>query len=127
MEGEDLLTIRLETALVADKALTFLLEPRHQCSTTRTEELSSYAYSLPTVATRKQMRCGALNRLGLFLGTAVLAVVLFAAPNPLVVTLQNPTRNVTIYPNILIVIPLILLAALLLLYGATAENRKNTA
>jgi hypothetical protein len=68
-----------------------------------------------------------LNRLGLFLGTAVLAVVLVAAPIPLVVTLQNPTRNVTIYPNILIAIPLILLAALLLLYGATAENRKNTA
>ncbi len=68
-----------------------------------------------------------MNRLGLFLGTAVLAVVLVAAPIPLVVTLQNPTRNVTIYPNILIVIPLILLAALLLLYGATAENRKNTA
>ncbi len=68
-----------------------------------------------------------MNRLGLFLGTAVLAVVLVAAPIPLVVTLQNPTRNVTIYPNILIAIPLILLAALLLLYGATAENRKNTA
>ncbi len=68
-----------------------------------------------------------MNRLGLFLGAAVLAVVLVAAPIPLVVTLQNPTRNVTIYPNILIVIPLILLAALLLLYGATAENRKNTA
>lgn len=66
-----------------------------------------------------------MNRLGLFLGTAVLAVVLVAAPIPLVVTLQNPTRNVTIYPNILIAIPLILLAALLLLYGATAENRKN--
>lgn len=68
-----------------------------------------------------------MNRLGLFLGTAVLVVVLVAAPIPLVVTLQNPTRNVTIYPNILIAIPLILLAALLLLYGATAENRKNTA
>ena len=66
-----------------------------------------------------------MNRLGLFLGTAVLVVVLGAAPIPLVVTLQNPTRNVTIYPNILIAIPLILLAALLLLYGLTAENRKN--
>ncbi|MGA3108496.1 MAG: hypothetical protein ABSD99_03425 [Candidatus Bathyarchaeia archaeon] len=66
-----------------------------------------------------------MNRLGLFLGAAVLAVVLIAAPIPLVVTLQNPAHNVTIYPNILIAIPLILLAALLLLYGATAENRKN--
>lgn len=66
-----------------------------------------------------------MNRLGLFLGTAVLAVVLVAAPIPLVVTLQNPTRNVTIYPNLLFAVPLILLAALLLLYGLTAENRKN--
>ena len=72
------------------------------------------------------MRCGALNRLGLFLGGAVLAVVLVAAPIPLVVTLQNPARNVTIYPNLLFAVPLILLAALLLLYGATAENRENT-
>ena len=71
------------------------------------------------------MRCRALNRLGLFLGTAVLAVVLGAAPIPLVVTLQNPTRNVTIYPNLLFAVPLILLAALLLLYVLTAENRKN--
>jgi len=72
------------------------------------------------------MRCGALNRPGLFLGAAVLAVVLVAAPVPLVVTLQNPARNVTIYPNLLFAVPLILLAALLLLYGGTAENRENT-
>jgi len=67
-----------------------------------------------------------LNRPGLFLGAAILAVVLVAAPVPLVVTLQNPARNVTIYPNLLFAVPLILLAALLLLYGATAENRENT-
>ena len=67
-----------------------------------------------------------MNRAGLFLGAAVLAVVLVAAPVPLVVTLQNPARNVTIYPNLLFAVPLILLAALLLLYGATAENRENT-
>lgn len=67
-----------------------------------------------------------MNRPGLFLGAAVLAVVLVAAPVPLVVTLQNPARNVTIYPNLLFAVPLILLAALLLLYGATAENRENT-
>ena len=72
------------------------------------------------------MSCGALNRLGLFLGGAVLAVVLVAAPIPLVVTLQNPARNVTIYPNLLFAVPLILLAALLLLYGATTENREDT-
>ena len=67
-----------------------------------------------------------MNRPGLFLGAAILAVVLVAAPVPLVVTLQNPARNVTIYPNLLFAVPLILLAALLLLYGATAENRENT-
>jgi hypothetical protein len=67
-----------------------------------------------------------LNRLGLLLGAAVLGVVLVAAPIPLLVTLQNPARNVTIYPNLLFAVPLILLAALLLLYGATVENRKNT-
>jgi len=72
------------------------------------------------------MKCGALNRLGLLLGAAVLAVVLVAAPIPLLVTLRNPARNVTIYPNLLFAVPLILLAALLLLYGATAENRENT-
>ena len=71
------------------------------------------------------MGCGALNRLGIFLGAAVLAVVLVAAPIPLVVTLQNPARNVTIYPNLLFAVPLILLAALLLLYGATAENHES--
>ena len=63
-----------------------------------------------------------MNRLGLLLGVVVLAVVLVAAPIPLIVTLQNPTRDVTIYPNLLFAVPLILLAALLLLYGATAEN-----
>jgi hypothetical protein len=71
------------------------------------------------------MKCGALNKLGIFLGAAVLAVVLVVAPIPLVVTLQNPARNVTIYPNLLFAVPLILLAALLLLYGATAENHEN--
>ena len=66
-----------------------------------------------------------MNRLGFFLGAVVLAVVLVAAPIPLVVTLQNPARNVTIYPNLLFAVPLMLLAALLLLYGATAENHEN--
>jgi hypothetical protein len=67
-----------------------------------------------------------LNRLGLFLGAVVLAVVLVTAPIPLIVTFQNPARNLTIYPNLLFAVPLILLAVLLLLYGATAENRENT-
>jgi hypothetical protein len=30
MEGKDFLTVRFEAALVADKALAFFLEPRHQ-------------------------------------------------------------------------------------------------
>ena len=72
---------------------------------------------------REYVSCGALNRLGLLLGLAVLAVVLVAAPIPLVVTVQNPAGNVTIYPNLLFAVPLILLTVLLLLYGATAENR----
>lgn len=67
-----------------------------------------------------------MNRLGLFLGTSVLAIVLVVAPIPLIVTLKDPARNVTIYPNLLFAVPLILLAALLLLYGATAEDRENT-
>ncbi|MGA2627926.1 MAG: hypothetical protein ABSF63_12825 [Candidatus Bathyarchaeia archaeon] len=52
-------------------------------------------------------------------------MVLVAAPIPLVVTVQNPARNVTIYPNLLFAVPLILLTVLLLLYGATAENHES--
>ena len=52
-------------------------------------------------------------------------MVLVAAPIPLVVTVQNPAGNVTIYPNLLFAVPLILLTVLLLLYGATAENHES--
>ena len=65
-----------------------------------------------------------MNKLGILLGVIVLAVSLAAAPMPLVVNLQDPTRDVVIYPNLLFAIPLILLGALLLLYGATAGNRE---
>jgi hypothetical protein len=41
---------------------------------------------------------------------------------PLVVSLENPARNVTIYPNLLFAVPLTLLGALLLLYGVVAGN-----
>ena len=70
------------------------------------------------------MSCGALNRLGLLLRLAALAVVLVAAPIPLAVTVQNPARKVTIYPNLLFAVPLNLLTVLLL-YGATAETHES--
>jgi len=60
-----------------------------------------------------------LNKFGILLGFIVLVVALAAAPMALMVELQNPVRNVIIYPNILFAVPLILLGALLLLYGAT--------
>jgi len=63
-----------------------------------------------------------MNRLGVILGLAVLAVAFAAAPMPLMVTLENPTQNVTIYPNLLFAVPLTLLGALLLLYGAVGGN-----
>jgi len=56
------------------------------------------------------------------LGIAVFGIVLVAAPMPLVVNLENPTRSVTIYPNLLFAVSLMLLGALLLLYGAVAGN-----
>jgi peptidoglycan/LPS O-acetylase OafA/YrhL len=61
-----------------------------------------------------------MNRLGIILGVVVLAIVFVAAPMPLVVSLQNPAREVTIYPNLLFAAPLTLLGVLLLLYGAVA-------
>jgi hypothetical protein len=63
-----------------------------------------------------------LNKFGIILGFVVLLVALLAAPMPLIVGLQNPARSVVIYPNLLFSVPLILLGALLLLYGATAEK-----
>jgi len=54
------------------------------------------------------------------LGIAVIAIVLATAPMPLVVTLANPSRTVTIYPNLLFAVPLTLLGVLLLLYGFVA-------
>lgn len=66
------------------------------------------------------------NKLGLILGIIVLGLAFAAAPMPLNVALQNPTRNVTIYPNVLFAVPLILLGALLLLYGVTAKSQAAT-
>jgi hypothetical protein len=64
-------------------------------------------------------RVGSVNKFGILLGFLVLVVALLAAPIPLMVGLQNPARSVVIYPNLLFAVPLILLGALLLLYGAT--------
>ncbi len=67
-----------------------------------------------------------MNYLGLLLGIIAIAASLAAAPMPLTVTLQNPMRNVVIYPNFLFAVPLILLGVLLLLYGATAGSNENS-
>jgi hypothetical protein len=68
-----------------------------------------------------------VNKLGILLGFIVLVGALAAAPMPLMVELQNPARNVVIYPNLLFAVPLILLGVVLLLYGAAAGNRKGLA
>jgi hypothetical protein len=67
------------------------------------------------------MRSAKMNKLAVILGTVVLAVAIWAAPMPLTMTLNEPVRNVTIYPNVLLVVPLILLGTLLLLYGITLK------
>jgi len=70
----------------------------------------------------KKTEVGYVNRLGILLGVIVLAVSFALAPMPLTVELQNPTRSVVIYPNLLFVVPLLLLGALLILYGATVKK-----
>jgi hypothetical protein len=42
---------------------------------------------------------------------------------PLTTTFENPARSVTIYPNLLFAVPLILLGALFLLYGVTVKRK----
>jgi len=63
-----------------------------------------------------------MNRLGTILGVLVLAASIAVAPVPLTITLNDPTRDVVIYPNVLFAAPMILLGVLLLLYGATAKT-----
>ena len=58
-----------------------------------------------------------MNKLGVVLGIVVLALVFATAPIPLNVSLENPARSVTLYPNLLFAVPLTLLGVLLLLYG----------
>jgi peptidoglycan/LPS O-acetylase OafA/YrhL len=66
-----------------------------------------------------------MSKLAIILGIVVLAVAFGTAPMPLTTTFENPTRNATIYPNVLIAAPLILLGVLLLLYGATAKPQET--
>lgn len=66
-------------------------------------------------------RLGLVSRLEFILGLVVLGLAFAAAPMPLILTLQNPTRYVTLYPNVLFAVPLILLGVLLLLYGITVK------
>jgi peptidoglycan/LPS O-acetylase OafA/YrhL len=63
-----------------------------------------------------------MNKRGIILGIVVLAIAFAAAPVPLTMTLQSPPRDVTIYPNVLFAVPLILLGVLLLLYGFTVKK-----
>ena len=67
-----------------------------------------------------------MNKLALVLGAIVLFTAIGLAPMPLNETLADPTRNVTIYPNVLFAVPLILLGALLLLYGVTVSGREDS-
>ncbi len=66
-----------------------------------------------------------MNKLGIILGVVVLLVAFATAPIPLTVTLQAPSRNVVIYPNLLFAVPAILLGALLLLYGTIAGSEEH--
>lgn len=68
-----------------------------------------------------------MDKLGFLLGLVVIAFSLALAPMPLEITLENPARNVIIYPNLLFAVPLILLGVLLLLYGATSKKHENPA
>jgi hypothetical protein len=66
-----------------------------------------------------------LNRLGILLGIVVLAAALASAPMPLALNLPDMGRAVVIFPNLLFAAPMILLGALLLLYGATANSKSH--
>lgn len=66
-----------------------------------------------------------MNKLAIILGVVVLAIAIGTAPMPLTVTLEDTARNVTIYPNVLFAVPLILLGTLLLLYGITVKNQED--
>ncbi len=64
-----------------------------------------------------------MNKLGLISGIILLIIVFVVSPIPLAITLSEPTREVVLYPNVLFAVPLILLSALLLLYGVTTGKK----
>ena len=66
-----------------------------------------------------------MNKLAVIFGIVVLAAAIGTAPMPLTMILNAPTRNVTIYPNVLFAVPLILLGSLLLLYGFTLKHQES--
>jgi hypothetical protein len=66
-----------------------------------------------------------MNRLAVTLGIVVLVIAMGTAPMPLTLRLSDPVRNVSIYPNVLFAVPLILLGALLSLYGITVGTRRD--
>jgi len=63
-----------------------------------------------------------MNKLGVVLGILLLTIALALSPMPLSIPLSNPTREVVLYPNVLFAVPLILLSALLILYGITTDR-----
>jgi len=64
-----------------------------------------------------------MNKLGLMSGIILLIIAFGVSPIPLAITLSEPTREVVLYPNVLFAVPLILLSALLLLYGVTTDKK----
>ena len=56
-------------------------------------------------------------------GIILLIIALGVSPMPLAISLSDPTREVVLYPNVLFAVPLILLSALLLLYGVTTDKK----
>ena len=78
------------------------------------------------VSVRIVQRVSGLTKLEILLGFAILAAALAAAPMPLTVNLPNTSRSVVIFPNLLFAVPMILLGALLMLYGATTGNSKGS-
>ncbi|HKM77404.1 MAG TPA: hypothetical protein VJZ32_13410 [Candidatus Bathyarchaeia archaeon] len=64
-----------------------------------------------------------MNKLGLMSGIILLIIALGVSPIPLAITLSDPSREVVLYPNVLFAVPLILLSALLLLYGVTTDKK----
>ena len=66
-----------------------------------------------------------MNRFIVLLGIVVVAAGLATAPIPLTVNAPDLPSGATIYPNLLFAVPLLLLGALLLLYGLTVGHTES--